>query len=223
MSEFLRFNWATVTSVSPLRVRMDGDTTALPFTPDSLTDPSLLAVNDRVRCEISERKIVIIGRSGGSPLLATNAETQAGTSTTRAVTPAGLASRTSTTTRTGIVELATDAEAVTGTDTSRAVTPSGLAAAVGKIQTLYGTFSNSTWNSGVGNSGLVWWGERTVTFGVTFVQVPAISIYGLTTGAVMACTVLSASTTSFTFRAIRFQAALSGTYDFAWTAVGRVS
>lgn len=60
--------------------------------------------------------------------LATNAEVQAGTDTERAVTPAGLASRTATTTRTGVVELATNAEAIAGTDTERAVTPAGMKA-----------------------------------------------------------------------------------------------
>ena len=71
MSEFLRFNWATVTSVSPLRVRMDGDTTALPFAPDSLVDPSLFFVNDRVRCELSGSTVVIVGKSSGIPSIPT--------------------------------------------------------------------------------------------------------------------------------------------------------
>jgi microcystin-dependent protein len=59
------FVWATVTAVSPLRVRLDGDTTALTFTPDSLIDPLSLAVGSRVRCEISERRVVIHGTTGG--------------------------------------------------------------------------------------------------------------------------------------------------------------
>jgi hypothetical protein len=61
--------------------------------------------------------------------LATDAETNTGTDTARAITPSNLSARTATTTRTGVVELATDAEAVTGTDTARAVTPAGVAAA----------------------------------------------------------------------------------------------
>ncbi len=61
--------------------------------------------------------------------LATDAETQTGTATDRAVTPANLTARTATTTRTGVVELATDAEAITGADTARAITPANLAAA----------------------------------------------------------------------------------------------
>lgn len=60
--------------------------------------------------------------------LATNAEVQAGTDTSRAVTPAGLSARTATDTRTGLIELATNAEVQAGTDTGRAVTPGGLSA-----------------------------------------------------------------------------------------------
>lgn len=58
--------------------------------------------------------------------LATNAEAQAGTDTSRAVTPAALASRTATETRTGLVERATQAEVNAGTDTTRYVSPKGL-------------------------------------------------------------------------------------------------
>jgi len=58
--------------------------------------------------------------------LATNAETQAGTDTVRAVTPAALASVTATETRAGLIELATDAEVQSGTDSNLAVTPAGL-------------------------------------------------------------------------------------------------
>lgn len=59
--------------------------------------------------------------------LATDAEVQAGVDDVRAVTPAGLASRTATETRTGIIELATVAEVQSGVDAVRAVTPAGLA------------------------------------------------------------------------------------------------
>lgn len=58
--------WATITATAPLRVRLDGDTDPLPFTPDSLVDPLELAVNDRVRCEISGR-VIIVGKAGGTP------------------------------------------------------------------------------------------------------------------------------------------------------------
>lgn len=59
------FVWATVTSVGPLRVKIDGDSAALPFVPDSLIDPLELAVGTRVRCELSARQLVILGKSGG--------------------------------------------------------------------------------------------------------------------------------------------------------------
>ena len=91
-----------------------------------------------------------------------------------------------------------------------------------QIKTLYGSFTATSYDSGVGNSGLVWWGEKTVSFGQTFAQIPTISVYCLTTGAVMTATPIQVSTTGFTFRAIRFQATL-GTSDFAWSATGRIS
>jgi hypothetical protein len=65
--------------------------------------------------------------------LATTAEVQAGTDTTKALTPGRLVSRTATETRTGLVELASTAEAVAGTDTTRAVTPAGLAASIAAL------------------------------------------------------------------------------------------
>ncbi|WP_077073653.1 phage tail protein [Mailhella massiliensis] len=59
--------------------------------------------------------------------LATDAETQTGTDTSRAVTPKALASRTATESRTGIAEIATQDEANAGTDDSRMITPKKLA------------------------------------------------------------------------------------------------
>jgi hypothetical protein len=59
----------------------------------------------------------------GLVYLATNAETQTGTDTVKAVTPSALSSRTATETRTGIAEIATDAELTAGTDDARIVTP----------------------------------------------------------------------------------------------------
>ena len=72
----------------------------------------------------------------GKIQIATNAEVNTGTNTTKAVTPAQLASALASVTGIsdasetvkGIVELATVSEATTGTDTVRAVTPAGLAA-----------------------------------------------------------------------------------------------
>lgn len=59
------FRWGTITDESPLRVQLDGDAAELPLTPDSLIDPATLSVDDRVRCEISRRRVVIHGVSGG--------------------------------------------------------------------------------------------------------------------------------------------------------------
>lgn len=61
----IHFRWGTVTDVSPLRVRLDADSTELPFTPDSLIDPLGLEIADRVRCELSGHRLTIHGRSGG--------------------------------------------------------------------------------------------------------------------------------------------------------------
>jgi hypothetical protein len=55
--------------------------------------------------------------------LSTNAETQAGTDGTIAVTPLSLSSRSATETLTGLAEIATQVETETGTDDARIVTP----------------------------------------------------------------------------------------------------
>lgn len=76
--------WATVTQLSPLRIRLDGDTVALPFAPDSLVD--LTAVNQRVWVEIVGKYVVITGaqrlqtewisyHTGTIYLMATDADT----------------------------------------------------------------------------------------------------------------------------------------------------
>lgn len=68
----------------------------------------------------------------GKIRIATVAEATAGTNTTAAVTPAGLAAAVPSATEStkGKVELATVLEATAGTDTTRAVTPAGLSAAI---------------------------------------------------------------------------------------------
>lgn len=55
------FKWGTVTSVSPLRVKLDGDTVALPVKPSLLVSPAALAVGDRVRCELANRRLIVYG------------------------------------------------------------------------------------------------------------------------------------------------------------------
>ncbi|MBA4852087.1 hypothetical protein [Emticicia sp. BO119] len=59
----------------------------------------------------------------GLTTYATNAETQTGTETLKAVTPAGLASLTASETRAGLAEIATQTETNTGTDDVRYITP----------------------------------------------------------------------------------------------------
>lgn len=57
------FRWATVTSVDPLRVTPDGDTSPLAEAPDTLVGG--LVVGDRVRLVIVARRALILGRAGG--------------------------------------------------------------------------------------------------------------------------------------------------------------
>lgn len=59
----------------------------------------------------------------GLVTLATSAEVQTGTDTSKVVTPSTLSARTATETRTGIAEIATQSETDTGTDDARIVTP----------------------------------------------------------------------------------------------------
>lgn len=58
--------WGTVTATGPLRVKLDGDDTALPVTPASLVAD--LKVNDRVWCVLSGRQLTVAGVYGGQPL-----------------------------------------------------------------------------------------------------------------------------------------------------------
>lgn len=56
--------WATVTQAEPLRIRLDNEPLALPYTPESLI--SYAAVGDRVRVVIVDRQPTVVGRSGGA-------------------------------------------------------------------------------------------------------------------------------------------------------------
>lgn len=66
----------------------------------------------------------------GLVMLATNAEVQAGTNNTKAITSASLSSRTATETRTGLARIATTAEAVAGTDNTTIMTPAKVKALI---------------------------------------------------------------------------------------------
>ena len=52
------WRWATVTQVSPLRVRFDGEAAPLNITPDTLT---VVTVADRVWCQLVGRRVVVHG------------------------------------------------------------------------------------------------------------------------------------------------------------------
>lgn len=62
-------SWATVTQASPLRIKIDGESTALPFTPDKLVTGLIL--NDRVLVMLltntdpgtRSRRVVILGKA----------------------------------------------------------------------------------------------------------------------------------------------------------------
>ena len=58
-----RWVWATVTQVSPLRVRLDGDGSALNITPDDLGDASARTVDQRVYCQMLNRRLVVMAGS----------------------------------------------------------------------------------------------------------------------------------------------------------------
>lgn len=60
------WRWATITSLDPLRIRLDGDSEPLLSTPDTLTPVHL---GERVRVQIYNRRATIIGTATGSALL----------------------------------------------------------------------------------------------------------------------------------------------------------
>lgn len=59
------FQWATITQVSPLRIRMDGESTALPITPASLVAPTVLGVGKRAWVQVHGRRPIILGLVNG--------------------------------------------------------------------------------------------------------------------------------------------------------------
>lgn len=67
IKDMTSFKWATVRSVGPISVQLDGDPAPLALIPDCLVDPASLAVGNRVRVELSQRKVVIHGKNNGFP------------------------------------------------------------------------------------------------------------------------------------------------------------
>lgn len=103
--------------------------TSAGLTPDENNDAQLLAAIDtKISDAIPASPPNASMTEKGLIELATNFEIQTGMDTQRAVTPAGLASRTATDGLAGMVELATNIETQNGTDALRAVTPASLSA-----------------------------------------------------------------------------------------------
>lgn len=92
------------------------------------------------------KKIVAPANTAYSGLveLATDAETQTGTDTERAITPANLQACTATETRKGVAELATNAESETGTSTALVITPNDMAYTAQRGQQIYVSSSGPT-------------------------------------------------------------------------------
>jgi len=61
----INFRWGTVTDDSPLRVRLDGEDTELPMTPESLIEVRTPAIGTRVWVQIFGQRVIILGASGG--------------------------------------------------------------------------------------------------------------------------------------------------------------
>ncbi|MCK9521410.1 MAG: hypothetical protein M0R74_20650, partial [Dehalococcoidia bacterium] len=59
------FEDCTVTSVDPLEIQRDCDESPIPFTPDTMIAPELLAVEDRVRVELAGERLIVVGRGNG--------------------------------------------------------------------------------------------------------------------------------------------------------------
>lgn len=53
------YRWGTVTAVSPLQVKLDGDAAPLASRPDTLVDR--LTVGQRVWCQIYRRRVLVLG------------------------------------------------------------------------------------------------------------------------------------------------------------------
>ena len=60
------WTWATVTQATPLRIKVDGDTSALNATTDDLVGS--LAVDDRVRVHLHADGIIVTGLQGGAAM-----------------------------------------------------------------------------------------------------------------------------------------------------------
>lgn len=66
VGDITSFKWGTITALTPLAVKLDGDSAALSLIPDTLVDPTTLWVGARVRVELSLRRVVIHGVNNGA-------------------------------------------------------------------------------------------------------------------------------------------------------------
>ena len=175
--------------------------------------------------------------------LATIAEVQSGTDTSRAITPAGLAANTATTSRSGVVELATTAEVLAGTDAARAATPAGLLAGLlgsgGTSASDYIKIPYRDKTSGVRREFIIQWGSTTadtdfpggvvrasVTFPIPFTSaVFGIypSIREMADGAAAGSTVTAAyrdpTLSGFTYVSTEYTNAVQS-IRYSWIAIG---
>lgn len=61
------YRWATVTQLSPLRIRLDGENIPLPITPESLVNPLHLRVATGVWVQLYGKRVIVLGAHvGGS-------------------------------------------------------------------------------------------------------------------------------------------------------------
>lgn len=73
--------------------------------------------------------------------------------------------------------------------------------------------------TGASSSGGVFWAQFSVTFPTPFAEPPLVTVNCELSGTIQTTQILSVSTTGFTCRAIRINAAPVGN-DHRWTAVG---
>jgi len=122
----------------------------------------------------------------GLVTLAANTEVQAGTDTSKVVTPAGLSARTATETRTGLAEIATQTETDSGTDDARIVTPL-------KLKTFYDSKSGA-YVANIGNGTAT---SIAVTHSLNTLDVD-VSVVRVSTGASVMVDIVRTSTTVVT-------------------------
>ena len=152
--------------------------------------------------------------AAGISELATDAETQTGTDTTRTITPSNLTARTATTARTGLAMLASVAEALAGTDAAKIITAAALLAVLDARvarATASGSVSVASATSGTGSN-------VTVTFPVGRFSVAPNVITGIGGSSRFNVASNSITTSGFTIRADNFTSATASSSTATWEA-----